>query len=127
VAALLGDVLVHPIQLKSVEDVIAGIERPATPVLIAIVSRSESVLEWGATLLSALGFGEECVVQRNPRDAGWCEGLRSCDIVGADVVAARELPDGLRPFVFQVVSSDSLAEIACYARPRSERASSESD
>jgi hypothetical protein len=94
-----------------VPEVVEGIQRPTRPVLIAVVSSSESIRAWAATLLGALGFGPDCAIIRNPREPGWAEGLAACDIVGADVVAARELPASVRPIVFRIVSEASLAEL----------------
>ncbi|MGA2186201.1 MAG: GntR family transcriptional regulator [Bryobacteraceae bacterium] len=111
VVAYLGHTPFHPIRLNSMQDVLAGARRPATPVLIAVVSRSQSVLSWASPLLSALGFDVESVVLRNPRDTGWQEGLTACDIVASDICAAAEFPESIQPLVFRIVADDSLAEI----------------
>jgi hypothetical protein len=79
--------------------------------LIAVVSRSPKILQWSSTLLSALGFSPECVVHRVPGEPGWTDGLRSCEIVGADVVAVRELPSDLQVSVFRVLQEDFAAEL----------------
>lgn len=96
------------IELRSMPEVVSGHSRPGSAVLIAVVSRSESILQWSKTLLSALGFPPECVVLRNPRDNGWSEGLRSCGIVAVDVISRTEMPSGIAPEVFRVVSDDFL-------------------
>ncbi len=108
---LLGPVSLRAIDLKSMQDVLAGHRRPPLAVLIAVVSRSESILHWASTLLSALGFPEDSVLQRNPRLAHWRDGLAACDIVAADIVTAAELPKGIEPVVFKVVSDEFLAEM----------------
>ena len=110
VRELLGHVSLRTIQLKSMQDVLAGHQRPASAVLIAVVSRSESILRWASTLLAALGFPADSVLQRNPGRSRWQDGLAACDIVATDVVTATELPKGARPTVFRVVSDEFLAE-----------------
>ena len=110
-AADLKDKGFRPIRFKAIEQVITGWQRPEAPILIAVVSRSPTILQWSSTLLSALGFPPECVMQRVPGEPDWTEGLRSCDIVGADVVAAHELPANLPAAVFRVVQEDFLAEL----------------
>jgi DNA-binding transcriptional regulator YhcF (GntR family) len=109
VAARWPDARLKRFHLKSVPELVAGIQRPPFPVLIGLVSHSPSILQWARTLLSALGFPPDQVLLRNPAEVGWSEGLRACAIVAADVVAARAFPvDGPRPRVFRVVAQDSL-------------------
>lgn len=111
IAHLLGDAPIHTIQLKSMQEVVAGRLRPVAPVMIAVVSRSTSVLSWATPLLAALGFPPESVVLRNPCDAGWQEGLGACDIVASDIRAMAECPPSLPSTAFRIVSDESLAEI----------------
>lgn len=68
VAASIGNTPLRLIQLRSMQDVLKGRQRPPFPILIAIVSRSKSILAWASTLLSALGFEPENVLFRNPMD-----------------------------------------------------------
>lgn len=109
VAARWPDARLKRLRLKSVPELVAGIQRPPFPVLIGLVSHSPSILHWARTLLSALGFPPDQVLLRNPAEADWSEGLRACAIVAADVVAAREFAaDAPRPMVFRVVAQESL-------------------
>jgi hypothetical protein len=110
-AAELKDRGFRPIRFKATEQVVAGWKRPDSPILIAVVSRSSKILQWSTTLLSALGFPPECIVQRVPGEAGWVDGLRSCEIVGADVVAVGELPADLPVSVFRVLQEEFVAEL----------------
>ncbi len=80
------------IVLKSVEEFLAGPRRITSPSLIAIVSRSESVLTWASLLTRSLGLAGSDVIRRNPNDRGWQDGLGACDLIAADVLARRELP-----------------------------------
>jgi GntR family transcriptional regulator len=98
------------IRLKSVEDELAEQQAPTSGLLIAVVSRSESILEWSSKLLSALGLPGMDILQRNPSEPGWREGLAACDIVAADIRTALELPKKIKPTVFRIVADDFLAE-----------------
>ena len=68
-----------------------GHERPRTPILLSVVSRSEVVLQWAKTLLLAFGFSPDSLLFRNPQTQGWLEGLLACDLIAADVICAQEL------------------------------------
>jgi DNA-binding transcriptional regulator YhcF (GntR family) len=109
-----NDALEHRIiRLNSMQDLLVGRERPVGPALIAVVSRSASVRGWATTLLAALGFSAEAVLLRNPAEHGWTQGLRACDIVAADIIAAADLAaDGrVQPLIFRLVSPEFLAEL----------------
>ncbi len=98
------------IRLKSVEDEIAEQQAPPSGLLIAVVSRSPSILEWSSKLLAALGLPGMDIVQRNPSQPDWRRGLAACDIVAADIRTALELPKKIKPTVFRIVADDFLAE-----------------
>lgn len=99
------------ISLNSIEKVIAGRTPPSSTPLIAIVSRSESVLQWTSTILPALGLPLTNLLLRNPANRGWQDGLAVCDVVVADVKAGRELPKTITPAVIRIVSDDFLREL----------------
>ncbi len=88
----LGPVNHRTIRLKSMQDFLAGHQRPNFPVLIAVVSGSASVLRWARTLLSALGFDADSVLLRNRSMPEWEAGLAACDMVACDVISAAALP-----------------------------------
>ena len=99
------------IRLRSMEDAIAGQHPPTSGLLIAVVSRSKSILQWSATLLASLGFPGMDILERNPELSGWQDGLAACDIIAADIKAARELPEDIRPTVFRIIADDFLTEM----------------
>ena len=99
------------VRLRSVEDAIAGQHPPTSGLLIAVVSRSKSILQWSATLLASLGFPGMDILERNPEEPGWHEGLGACDIVAADLKAAREVPKEIRPAIFRIIADDFLEEL----------------
>jgi DNA-binding transcriptional regulator YhcF (GntR family) len=96
------------IALKSIEELLAGLGRPASPVLIGIVSRSATILKWASMLIPALGLPGSDLIQRNPEQAEWREGLNACDLIAADVICAKELPKKFRPIVLRLVSDAFL-------------------
>jgi len=96
------------IALKSMEELLAGLGRPASPMLIGIVSRSETILKWATLLIPALGLAGTDLIQRNPVHPKWREGLAACDLIAADVVSAKELPKKSKPIVLRLVSDAFL-------------------
>jgi hypothetical protein len=99
------------IGLKSMEEILAGRPQPGGTALIGVVSRSETILGWAGTLLSALGFSPAAVLRRNPERRGWRRGLTACDIVASDVEAMDELPAGVKTSVLRIVSDEFLGEM----------------
>jgi DNA-binding transcriptional regulator YhcF (GntR family) len=96
------------IALKSMEELLAGLGRPASPMLIGIVSRSETILKWASLLIPALGLAGSDLIQRNPEHPKWREGLAACDLIAADVVCAKELPKKSKTIILRLVSDDFL-------------------
>jgi len=98
------------IALKSIEEVLSGLGRPASPVLIGMVSRSETILKWASLLVPVFGLAGSDLIQRNPEQPEWRHGLGACDLVAADIVAARELSKAMRPIVLRLVADSFLQE-----------------
>ena len=99
------------IPLKTIDQVMIGVRQPASPFLIAIVSRSESIRKWASLLITALGGSGNDVLRRNPDQPKWLDGLAACDLVVADVLAAAELPKKIRPVALRLVPEAFLEEI----------------
>ena len=106
------------IRLRSMEEAIAGQHPPTSGLLIAVVSRSRSILQWSATLLASLGFPGMDILERNPQDPGWQEGLTACDIVAADIKSAPELPENIQPAIFRIIEDDFLTELRQLVTPQ---------
>ncbi len=98
------------IPLKSIEEVLTGLGRPVSPVLIGIVSRSETILRWASLLIPGLGLRGSDLIQRNPEQPKWRHGLGACDLIAADILAADELPKNIRPIVLRLVADSFLEE-----------------
>jgi DNA-binding transcriptional regulator YhcF (GntR family) len=99
------------IPLKTIEQLLTGVQRPASPILVGVVSRSESILTWASLLIAALGGSGSDVIQRNPDRPRWKNGLAACDLIVADVLAARELPKTICPTVLRLVPDSFLKEV----------------
>jgi DNA-binding transcriptional regulator YhcF (GntR family) len=104
--ALLRSKLTRLIPLKSAQDVFEGHDRPSRPILLSVVSCSETILRWARILLSALGFPPDSLLFRNVREEGWREGLLACHVVAADLICRRELPSQKNVIEFRIVASD---------------------
>jgi DNA-binding transcriptional regulator YhcF (GntR family) len=98
------------IPLKTVEQLLTGVQPPASPILVGVVSRSESILTWASLLIAALGGSRSDVIQRNPDRPKWKNGLAACDLIVADVLAAKELPKHIHPTVLRLVADSFLME-----------------
>jgi DNA-binding transcriptional regulator YhcF (GntR family) len=98
------------IPLQSVEEVLRGVRPPSSPVLIGIVSRSETLLNWASRLTPPLGLSGSDLIRRNPAERNWREGLAACDLIAADVLSARELPKNIRPIVLRLIPESFLEE-----------------
>jgi GntR family transcriptional regulator len=98
------------IPLRAIEEVLAGLGRPASPALIGIVSRSETILKWASLLIPGLGLSGCDLLQRNPEQPKWRHGLAACDLIAADLLAAQELPKNIRPIVLRLVADSFLEE-----------------
>ena len=98
------------IPLRSIEEVLTGFTRPVSPLLIGIVSHSETILKWAALLFPALGITDSDLVQRNPNQPKWRSGLAACDLIVADMVAAQELSKTICPIVLRLVQESFLDE-----------------
>ena len=100
------------IVVRSMDEFLRGYQRPAQSALIGMVSRSESIRRWSATLLSALGFPPQAVLSRSPDAPQWKRGLSACQLVAADVEAFRELPPSIQAREMRIVSEEFLKELA---------------
>lgn len=98
------------ISLKSIEELLAGLGRPTSPVLIGIVSRSETIFKWASLLIPALGLPGCDLIERNPEQPNWLGGLAACDLIATDIVCAKELPKNYRPIVLRLVSDAFLRD-----------------
>jgi DNA-binding transcriptional regulator YhcF (GntR family) len=99
------------IPLKSIDEILDGLGRPASPLLLAIVSRSEAILKWASLLVPVLGLVGSDAIQRNPALPKWRDGLAACDLIAADIISAQELPRNLRTVVLRLIPDSFLVEL----------------
>jgi DNA-binding transcriptional regulator YhcF (GntR family) len=100
----LGEIPLKQLKLRSIDQILGGIQRPVGPFLVAIVSASESIRTWALLLLPALGINSDSVVLRNPREEHCWQGLSQCAVIGVDILAERNLPSGLPSHPIRIVS-----------------------
>ena len=79
------------LSLRSMPDIVSGLLRPPSPVLVAIVTSSATFRRWAETLLAALGIATESTLWRDAREVAWKQGLGQAFVIGADAISARAL------------------------------------
>jgi len=104
-------VLCIPLRLSSVGTSLEGQTKPGPEVVISIVSRSSEIRQWARAMLIAVGLDPESLCDIDAGRHAWQDRLGRGAFVVADVVVARELPDGCQPKVFRVIADSSLAEL----------------
>jgi hypothetical protein len=68
------------------------------------------VLELGIPSDCRVGGSGNDVIQRNPVPPKWRNGLAACDLIVADVLAAKQLPKHIFPTVLRLVPDSFLNE-----------------
>jgi DNA-binding transcriptional regulator YhcF (GntR family) len=106
-AQALPGVASRTLNLRSMPEILAGSSRPAAPTLIGVVSYSSAVRNWAKTLLAAVGFPPDALLLRDPAQPNWKRGLKTCGVIGADLVAAREVEAS----VFRLLTAESIAAV----------------
>lgn len=113
-AALPPDADLITIRSRSVPESLRGEKQPPPDALIAIVSRWPEFLRWSHTILVAAGLDPNALSFRDARQRGWEKGLRSTTLVITDSLVGRQLPAGVTPRVFRIVSDSSRDELRAF-------------
>jgi DNA-binding transcriptional regulator YhcF (GntR family) len=101
----------HLIPLKSIEELVGRMAAPGSPVLVGVVSRSEVILKWASMLIPALNVRGSDLLRCNPEKLNWRRGLAACDVIVADILAARELSRTIPPVVLRLIPDSFLQEV----------------
>lgn len=101
----LGGIIPNTVTLRSIPQIISGIQPPGQSTLVALVSRSETILHWAAMLLPALGIPAHATLLRNATQPDWEAGLELCTIIAADSIAAQSFPPHIRPIILRIVAA----------------------
>jgi hypothetical protein len=104
-------VLCIPLRLRSVGTSLEGQTKPGPEVVISIVSRSSEIRQWARAMLIAVGLDPEALCDIDAASHAWQDRLSRGSFVVADMVVARELPDGCQAKVFRVIADSSIAEL----------------
>lgn len=99
------------LRVRSARASLEGQTMPPTDAVITIVSRSAEIRMWSRAMLIAVGLEPDALVEIDASAAGWQGRLARNALVVADVVAARELPQGCPARVSRVIADSSLAAL----------------
>ena len=100
-----------PLRLRSVRTSLEAQTKPGPEVVISIVSRSPEIRQWARAMLIAVGLDPEALCEIDATSPAWQDRLGRSAFVVADVVAARDLPNGCLAKVFRVIADSSIAEL----------------
>jgi hypothetical protein len=67
-------------------------------------------LKWASLLIPALDLRGSDLIQRNPQQPDWRDGLGACGLIAADILAARELAKNIRPIILRLIPESFLEE-----------------
>lgn len=82
-----------------------------TGILIGIASRWGEFQRIAQTMLIAAGFAPESLLVRDAATPGWKRGLDAAAAVVCDGLTAEDLPKGVRPIAFHLLSETSFAQM----------------
>ena len=109
--ALPEGVLLIPLRVRSARQSLEGQARPASGVVVSIVSRSTEIRYWARALLIAVGLASDSLCEIDAARPGWQDRISRGTLAITDVVTARELPAGCLAKVFRVIADSSIAEL----------------
>jgi DNA-binding transcriptional regulator YhcF (GntR family) len=98
------------LRLRSVRASIEGQTKPRDTV-VSIASRSAEIRHWSRAMLIAVGLHPDSLSEVDASSHGWQDRLSHQTLVVADIVTARELPEGCQARVFRVIADSSIAEL----------------
>ncbi len=101
----------HLLHLNSVPAAMQGKTLPPPDALVAVVSGWSDFLRWSHAVLIAVGIEEAALNLRLTNERGWCQSIRGCTFVIADVMTAREIPTECETRIFRLVAESSLQEL----------------
>ncbi|HEX5226837.1 MAG TPA: GntR family transcriptional regulator [Bryobacteraceae bacterium] len=99
------------LRVRSARVSLEGQTMPPVDAVVTIVSRSAEIRMWARAMLIAVGLEPDALVEIDASAADWRDRLVRNALVVADVVAARELPQGSPARVSRVIADSSLAEL----------------
>jgi GntR family transcriptional regulator len=102
------------LRLRSVRASIEGQSMPPRDMVLSIVSRSAEIRLWSRAMLIAVGLDPDSLSEIDAAIPGWQDRVGHGTLIVADMVAARELPDGRQARVFRVIADSSIAELKQY-------------
>ena len=99
------------LRFNSVQRELSGKTRPPDSAIIAIASSWLPFLSWAQTILLAAGIEPEQLLLRDSKTADWQRGLPDCQMIIADSLTARSLPNDARVRIFRLLADESIAQL----------------
>jgi hypothetical protein len=97
---------------RSVSAAMSGQARPAADEVVAVVSGWEGFLDFARIMLLAAKIDPGRLIVRSTSDEGWRDAIRHASIIICDTHTAGGLDPNRTIRQFQIISDESLAEIA---------------
>ena len=102
------------LQVRSVQDSLAGWLPAPQHALVGIVSSWPGFLKSARTMMIAAGFHADELVFRDARKPNWRRGLKQMAALVCDTLTATRLPPKPRVVVFPLLSETAVAELRNY-------------
>ncbi|HKX83190.1 MAG TPA: hypothetical protein VJL58_03130, partial [Pyrinomonadaceae bacterium] len=104
---------------RSVAEAMKGNSRPGEHDIIAVVSGWNDFLTFARVILLAAKIEPGNLIVRSTNDDNWQEALSKASLVVCDALAAGQLDGKVETRVFNIVSDDSIIELAAAVDPSS--------
>jgi DNA-binding transcriptional regulator YhcF (GntR family) len=104
-------VSVFSLRLRSVRGSLEGQPRPDGKTIVALASRSRSILTWGRAVLVSVGLNPDSLVEVDSSKSDWLDRIAPCGLVITDLVTASQLPSGVPTKIFRVIADESINEL----------------
>lgn len=99
------------LQVRSVNSSLGEWLPAPSDALIGVASAWPQFLEVARTMLIAAGFHPDALLFRDASKPGWSDGLNHTTAVVCDTFIARQLPDGVRPIPFPLLTEATLEDL----------------
>lgn len=100
------------LKAPSIASSLNGRTRPQPDQIVAVVSGWLTFLSVARLYLIAAKVDPSSILTRSTSQLNWQRGLRSASVVICDAYAADQIPDGCPKQTFNIISEDSMSELA---------------
>lgn len=106
-----GDGQFLELRLRSIPEAIVGQRRPSADQTVTVATASELFRLGANAVLAAVGIDPISLRHLDTRASGWLERLDPKGILIADLLTAKQVPEGAGLRIFRIISDHSLAEL----------------